>query len=102
MKLVVQPLARQDLKAAATYLAQRNPRAAARFSQAVEATFGLLRRFPRIGGAYEFSNPVLADIRVWPVRRFKNYLIYYRIADRVIRVIRVLHGAQDAERAMGI
>lgn len=102
MKLVVQPRARRDLKEFAVYLAQREEKAAARFSRAVAATFDMLRHFPALGGLQEFASPALEGIRVWPVRRFKNYLIYYRIAERRILVLRVLHGARDAEAAIGM
>jgi plasmid stabilization system protein ParE len=35
---------------------------------------------------------------VWPVVRYRNYLIPYRIEPNQIRVLRVLHAAQDWTR----
>ena len=36
-----------------------------------------------------------AGVRLWPVARYRNYLILYRIEPAQIRVLRVLHAAQD-------
>jgi hypothetical protein len=38
------------------------------------------------------------ELRVWPIRRFRSFLIYYRPIRNGIEVVRVLHAAQDAER----
>lgn len=40
-------------------------------------------------------------MRVWPIRRFPNHLIFYRPIDGGIEVIRVLHGAQDLDAIFG-
>ena len=53
---------------------------------------------PGVGGLWESDNPGLAGIRVSRIRRFKNYLIFYRVLDDGIEVVRVLHGARDIER----
>jgi toxin ParE1/3/4 len=53
---------------------------------------------PLLGGLWEGRNPAFAEMRTWPIRRFKNYIIYYRPIPTGIEVIRVLHGAQDVER----
>jgi toxin ParE1/3/4 len=77
------------------YIGERNPDAARRFRLAAEATFEALALSPRIGTLYPVANPRLQGIRCSRVRRFRNYLIFYRPIDGGIDVIRVLHAARD-------
>ena len=81
----------------ATYIAEDNLDAAERFLVAAEETFQLLGRMPGIGKLCRFSNPQLSAIRQYPVKGFKNYLIFYRATDSEVEVLRVLHGARDLE-----
>lgn len=39
------------------------------------------------------------DIRVWPIRGFKNHLIFYQVRKGRLEIVRVLHAAQDIETA---
>lgn len=52
---------------------------------------------PGIGKFCRFSNPKLSGIRQYPVRVFKNCLIFYRATESEVEVLRVLHGARDLE-----
>jgi len=40
-------------------------------------------------------------VRLWPVARYRNYLILYRVEAGQIRVLRILHAAQDWARFFG-
>ncbi|MFC1707767.1 DDE-type integrase/transposase/recombinase [Planctomycetota bacterium] len=44
---------------------------------------------------------VLAGIRMWSIRGFKNHLIFYRPSPEGLDVVRVLHGARDIPRILG-
>ena len=81
----------------ATYIAEDNLDAAERFLVTAEETFQLLGRMPGIGKLCRFSNPQLSGIRQYPIKGFKNYLIFYRATDSEVEVLRVLHGARDLE-----
>jgi toxin ParE1/3/4 len=72
-----------------------------RFIDAVEESLERILSMPEIGGLYETQNPRLQGIRVWRVRRFKNYLIFYRATAAGIEVIRLLHGARDIAALIG-
>ena len=39
----------------------------------------------------------MGEIRQWRVKDFKEYLIFYRIQDDRVEILRVLHGARDLE-----
>lgn len=91
------PIVIRDLIEQATYIAQDNLDAAERFLVAAEETFQLLGRMPGIGKFCRFSNPQLSDIRQYPVRGFRNCLIFYRVTESKVEVLRVLHGSRDLE-----
>ena len=95
------PEALRDLVEQADYIAQQSLEAAERFLDAAEATFELLARSPELGGLCQFRSPQAAGLRVWPVRGFKNHLVFYRPADNGIDVIRVIHAARDIEAVLG-
>ncbi len=52
---------------------------------------------PRIGTHVETANAALTGLRRWRVPGFENHLIFYRVTEEAIEVIRVLHGARDIE-----
>jgi toxin ParE1/3/4 len=89
------PQAYRDLVGIASHIAQDSLDASERFLQAAETTIDRLAEAPEIGSLCPFENPLAADIRVWPVRQFKSYLIFYRPESTGIYVVRVIHGARD-------
>jgi toxin ParE1/3/4 len=68
---------------------------ARRFLKDAEATFERLASMPGLGLRYEPDDPAFADLRVAPLGRFKNHLVFYRPIPGGIEVLRVLHGARD-------
>ena len=69
------------------FIAMNNPAAAGRFLDALLLSFRTLAQWPRF----------------CPVRRFVNYLIFYRVTGkpRRLQIIRVLHGARDVPQVLG-
>jgi plasmid stabilization system protein ParE len=49
-----------------------------------------------------FRRRELADVRFWPIKGFRNYLVFYRPLpnEQGVEVIRVLHGAMNVEQVM--
>jgi toxin ParE1/3/4 len=92
--LRILPTADADVDAAAAYIAHDNLDAALRFYDAVDTTYRQLRQHPKRSPIYEID-PRLTDIRKRAVTGFSNYLMFYRIDDQVVEIIRVLHGARD-------
>lgn len=74
--------------------------AALRFLDAAEATIRRLAASPGIGARYDPDHPALAELRFFPITRFKNDLVFYRPLADGIEVVRVLHGAQDIHRIL--
>jgi len=95
-------LAEEDLDQIEDYIAAHDPAAAARVRAAIVqqslelgATLGkgMALKAPR--GNQEIG------VRLWPVSRYHNYLVLYRIEPERIRVLRILHAAQDWTRFFG-
>lgn len=88
--------ARQDLVDIFYHYARNATlRTARRFLAQAEATFQRLARMPGMGTRYEPDEPLYAELRYFPISRFRLYLVFYRSVPGGIEVLRVLHGARD-------
>ncbi len=95
-QVVRRPAADRDLVAIFRHYArQAGMRVADRFFAQADATFARLAGMPGIGTPYEPDEPLFADLRYFPVARFRDYIIFYRPIPGGIEVYRVLHGARD-------
>ena len=90
------PQASADVEEIAHHIAEDSLDAADRFLDATESTFQRLAEHPHIGVACGFSGE-FADLRRYSVRGSPNYLVFYRIREQSVEIIRVLHGARDIE-----
>ena len=91
------PEARLDLLEQATYLAENaSLEVADRFLEAAEKTVEKLAEMPRVGRIWGgLRSETRSNIRVWSVEGFPNILIFYRLDDSRVSVVRVLHSARD-------
>ena len=94
MRAVIRPRAQDDiLRQFRWYLVEQDAADAAfRFVEAVEASVEQLVRMPNMGAPREIRNPALKGLRLWPVKDFDEFLIFYVVAGDTVRVIRILHG----------
>ena len=83
------PIAMDDLRAAYTYYAERNPGAAAGVVGTILNAANGLAQFPLLG-----RRGVVPGTRERVVTRYP-YRIIYRVGDRTVEVLRVLHTAQQ-------
>lgn len=98
VKVFLTPEADRDLEDEFNYLTERNIDAASRFLKAMEETLEILADAPEIGSPRQFKKPQLIGVRMWPIKSFPNYLIFYLQREEHLQVLRILHGAQDIER----
>ena len=70
-----------------------------RFAGSLSQTLSDLVEMPRIGSPRAVSDPRLRELRVWPVRDFKIYLLYYipLASGDGVEIVRVLHHSRDFE-----
>jgi toxin ParE1/3/4 len=89
-----------DLDEIAEQIGLGSPRAALRFLDALDQTVTALASQPGLGSPHASDQARLREVRVRPVKKFKNYLIFYKPIAGGIEVLRVLHGARDIPTAM--
>jgi toxin ParE1/3/4 len=39
----------------------------------------------------------MGEVRQWRIKNFQDYLVFYRVQDDRVEILRVLHGARDLE-----
>lgn len=91
MKIVFSDKADADLLSILVYLAERNRAAAAALAGLFNARIENLARFPFIGRDRSIFAPGLRSIVV------ENYVLFYRVENARISIVRVLDGRRDVE-----
>lgn len=84
--------AAQDLEDIWSYVAKNNPRAADNLFDKLREMFAKLAKFPQMG---QGRSDLALSLQSFPVR---NYLIFYRIIEEGIEIVRIIHGSQDIEQ----
>ena len=101
MPLVLEEAAKLDLRQIAFYLESETSLATAlRFRHQAEHSFSQLLVTPFLGSWWPFDDVRLHDVRCWPISGFKKHLMFYRINDDRIQVLRILHAARDIARLL--
>jgi toxin ParE1/3/4 len=77
-----------DLEEIVRYVGERNPGAAARLTDKIEAQCWQIARKPGIG---QLRTDLAPGLRFFPLR---NYLLFYREENEDIHVIRIIHSAR--------
>ena len=93
--LRILPAADTDIDEAALYIAQDSLENALRLYDAIDTTYRLIRAHPKRWPLYKIDHPRLQGIRRRAVSGFRHYLVFCRVNDQVVEVIRVLHWARD-------
>jgi toxin ParE1/3/4 len=94
-RILITPLANQDIDAHVNYLCVYNEKAAFRLFDSIRLTLTQIAKIPKIGVSYPLQNSRLAGLRKWPIKDFSNYIIFYLEKPEKIEVVRILHGARD-------
>ena len=101
--MILRPRADSDIDHQFEYLAiEAGVATARRFVGNLQKTLAALRQQPDLGSPRSFGDPRLEGIRVWPVRGFRRYLVFYIPTNDAIEVVRLLHGARDVAGLLGI
>lgn len=97
-ELILLPRAETDINTLFIYLAENaDIEIALRFNRSTKESFDRLCETPLIGASRNFLDHELQNLRMWFVKDFDNYLIFYRVLDKSIQIVRVLHSSQDTE-----
>ena len=95
LKIYILPLAETDLSEIGDYFDERSETLSQRFYERFWDTANTLASSPELGERCQFRNPQTKEMRVWQVSDFSNYLIFYRIQNSTLQILRVIHGARD-------
>ena len=89
----------EELVNLSAYLADDDDEVAQAFLNSCDATFRFLAANRYVGSQREFKNKKLAGVRMWRVKSFVKYLIFYVPTESGIRILHVLHSSTDYNRA---
>lgn len=89
----------EELVSMSAYLADIDESLAQEFLNACDSTFLFLAANPNIGSSRAFSDTRLSDIRMWRVKGYEKYLIFFVPTTAGIRILHVLHSSTDYNRA---
>ncbi len=98
---VLRILPRADLdidEATGYYATEAGVETALRFLDATERAFEFILDNSAAGSPGRYRSDKLEGIRRWPVPGYKDYLVFYRVTEAAVEIVRVLHGARDVER----
>jgi len=87
------PQALSDLLDIWSFIAQDNPTAADRVSEAIFGACAFLADSPLAGRIRKELTPL--PVRFWVVQPYSNYLIVYGPEKKPLQIIRILHGARN-------
>jgi toxin ParE1/3/4 len=100
-RAIQRPAARHDFIVHYSYLLEHAGLAVAkRFREVVEEAYTKLADRPGIGSPRKFRQAKYENVRLWPVRGFRSYLIAYRPHSDGIAVERLIHAKQDYRRVL--
>lgn len=88
----------EELVEISFYLSDADESVAHRFLNACNDTFHDLAQNKFLGVEREFNDARLSKIRMWRVRGFERYLIFYIPIEDGIRVLHVVHSSTDYSR----
>jgi len=87
-----------DIQEQADWYEQRSGHElATRWENGVTAALIRIDKNPRFGAKCGFSSDELQGIRRMPIAGFPTHLIFYRLEEEEIRILRVVHGARDSK-----
>jgi toxin ParE1/3/4 len=97
-RVLKRPSAERDIEESFVYIGEDNIDASLAFLEAVEEALGILANNPFIGSTREFEDLKAKGLRMWLVRGFDNYEIFYIVEEDRVEIVRVLHSARDIPR----
>jgi toxin ParE1/3/4 len=97
------PTAWDDLVEHYVYLAENAGTIIAdRFQVDAEASIADLTEHPAMGAPLMLRLPELMGLRMWRVKDFEHFLIFYLPRRDGATIVRVLHASQDWWRVLGV
>jgi toxin ParE1/3/4 len=90
--------AESELDRIEAFIAVDNPDAAARVRKEIVSQAIRLGENPEMGWPIKNPNRRHINVRLWPVAKYRQYLILYRVGPKAVRIVSILNAAQDWAR----
>lgn len=101
MQLRILPRADRDIDEIILYFVKRKAiRAGQRFLDAVDKSIKLMAQSPTLAASWYSPDPLLEDVRFWNVKGIQKYIIFFRIRNEIVEVMRVLHSSRDLKQLL--
>ncbi len=91
----------EELLNISAYIAAENEAAAHNFLNACDETFLFLANNSNIGTIRHFENSLLKNVRMWRVKGFEKYLIFYQPTIEGVTILHIVHGSRDLPNLFG-
>lgn len=98
MKVIYADGVFEELVSLSFYIAEDSEKIAQRFLDSCFKTFLFLADNPGLGSLRRFENVQMTEIRMWRVKGFEKYLIFYQPLESSIKILHVFHSARDYNR----
>ena len=100
-RAVIRPKARRDVTGIlAQYFETAGDEIAKRFRAAAVDTFRELAESPFMVVVRKVRRPEFHGVRMWRVRGFESYLIFYKPRKDGVVIERVIHASRDYQRVL--
>ena len=97
LPVVASPAAKKDIVELRAYFSEISLELNYRFRRMLKLTYEDLSRMPTLGSLRFFRSPEMQNVRTWSVKNFRNYILFYRIEEKRVIILRVLHAAMNYE-----
>ncbi len=77
------------------YLADDSEEVAQKFLDSCDETFCFLAENKFIGKIRNFKNVELSEIRMWRIKGFEKYLVFYKILNDGVKILHIVHSSTD-------
>jgi toxin ParE1/3/4 len=99
-RLLVREQADKDVDQIVEAIADDNLSAAMQFQDRVRETYDRIATWPQIGARIRARDEALRDMRYYPIRGYRNYLVFYLPLEDGAEIVHVIHGARDIPSAL--
>lgn len=94
-RIIRREIVKSDIEECFVFIAEDNLDFALLFLEAAEDSFEFLVQNRFLGSPRGYFSDRLKDLRMWQIKGFEDYCIFYRPVEEGIEILRVLHVRRD-------
>ena len=98
--ILKRPQAERDIEEAFVFIGADDFDSGLDFLFAVEQSLEFIAANPLVGSRRSFAVPGLKNVRMWRIKSYEKYLIFYLVHDQAIELLRLVHSARDYRRVL--